>query len=475
MRKSSKKIIRNRWFYSIELVIDLIIVAFSYYFGFRLQRPDLFITVIPVNVAFTIIYVSFISLIFFLALKINRCGERSYSTTILYIVLAIPVIALSSVFIDYIFKGVGIWRRTMFYSLCFQLPVFIIVKFVISKAHKYIIKLKPCVVVGKTNEESKQFALKIIEDDNNIYEIRCITNQDSKYLYDCIKEIMQVFICPNCSKDIKTEIIEFCVINNIDCAIAPNINDIIINSGKFYNTNDVLFLNMDIKLDIESRIVKRILDIVVSFFLLIVLFPLNIIISLMIKLHDGGKIFCSQVRATRDNKEFKIYKFRTMIEDAENKTGVVLASKDDDRITKLGRFLRKGRLDEIPQLLNVFIGDMTLVGPRPERPELIQKTIKDIPEFRYRTLVKAGLTGLAQTMGRYDTTFYDKLLFDLYYVNNHSILFDLKILFYTLHVLTKPSVTSGISYENKYAIKLLNEKGYTIEYKNDYIEIKDNT
>ena len=464
-------IIRNRWFYSIELLIDLIIVAFSYYFGFRLQRPELFFNTLPVNVAFTLIYVLFVSLVFFIAFKIHKCGEKPYSTTILFIVLSLPLIALSSVFIDYIVKGVGIWRRTMFYAICFQLPTFVIIKFLFTKIHKKIIKLKPSVIVGQTNDEAINIALKIIEDKNKLYDVKYIINQNSEKLYECINESMQVFICPTCSERKKTEIIEFCVVNNIDCSISPNVKDIIINSGNFYNTSDVLFLNMDIGLDIESRIVKRTMDIIISFISTILLSPLILVISLLIKLQDGGKVLYSQIRATRDNKEFKIYKFRTMIENAEEETGVVLAKANDERITKLGHLLRKFRLDEIPQLLNIIKGDMTLVGPRPERPELIHKTIKNIPEYKYRTLVKAGLTGLAQTMGRYDTIFKDKLLLDLYYVNNHSLLFDLKILFYTLHVLTTPSVTSGISNENTDIIKALKAKGYTVKVHDDYYEI----
>jgi lipopolysaccharide/colanic/teichoic acid biosynthesis glycosyltransferase len=137
----------------------------------------------------------------------------------------------------------------------------------------------------------------------------------------------------------------------------------------------------------------------------------------------------------------------------------------------LGKFLRASRIDEIPQLYNVLKGEMSLVGPRPERPDLAKGVIDEIPEFKYRTLVKAGLTGLAQTMGRYDTSFKDKLMFDIYYVNNYSLILDLKILFYTLHTITKPSVTSGIS-ENIDSIELLEKRGYKFKTDNNTIMVK---
>jgi lipopolysaccharide/colanic/teichoic acid biosynthesis glycosyltransferase len=189
-----------------------------------------------------------------------------------------------------------------------------------------------------------------------------------------------------------------------------------------------------------------------------------LIISIAIKVSDKGKIIYSQNRLTRGNREFKLYKFRTMIENAEDKTGPVLAKADDLRITKPGKFLRASRLDEIPQLFNVLKGEMSIIGPRPERPSLMEETVKTIPEFSYRTLVKAGVTGLAQTLGRYNTEFKDKVRFDLYYVNNYSLLLDLKILFYTFHTLFTPSVAGGIkeNMDDEAILKAVKEKGVSI-------------
>ena len=163
----------------------------------------------------------------------------------------------------------------------------------------------------------------------------------------------------------------------------------------------------------------------------------------MIKCTDKGPVFYTQQRLTLNGKVFPIYKFRTMVVDAEKKSGPVKAGDKDPRILPVGRFLRATRLDELPQLLNILKGDMSLVGPRPERPELAEIITKNIPEFSYRLKVKAGLTGYAQIYGKYCTTSYDKLKLDLTYIRNYSIWMDLKLILMTPKVLFMKEATEG--------------------------------
>ena len=157
-----------------------------------------------------------------------------------------------------------------------------------------------------------------------------------------------------------------------------------------------------------------------------------------IKIDDRGKIFYKQKRLTMNAKEFYVYKFRSMIPDAEKDGIPRLASNSDSRITRVGKFLRKCRLDEIPQLINILRGDMSVVGPRPERPELTEKYEKEMPEFRFRLKVKAGLTGYAQVTGVYDTTPYDKLKMDLMYIERYSMVMDLRLILMTLKTIIFP-------------------------------------
>jgi len=187
---------------------------------------------------------------------------------------------------------------------------------------------------------------------------------------------------------------------------------------------------------------KRTGDIICSALALIVLSPLFLVVAIMIKAHDGGPVFFLQERVTKNHKRFWIYKFRSMVVDAE-KDGMRRATSRDSRITPIGRFIRATRIDELPQLLNIIRGDMSIVGPRPERWELDQAYTEQIPEFSNRLKVQAGLTGYAQVFGKYNTTPEDKLKLDLLYINQRSVLLDLKLILYTIKILFTPESTEG--------------------------------
>ena len=169
--------------------------------------------------------------------------------------------------------------------------------------------------------------------------------------------------------------------------------------------------------------------------------------AIAIKIGDPGPVFYSQIRTGRYNQPFKVYKFRTMKVDAEKYSGPMLATENDPRITKLGRFLRAVRLDELPQIWNVLIGDMSIVGPRPERPFFVEKYVKEMPEYAYRHNVKPGITGMAQVYGKYNTTAFDKLVYDLMYIQKCSLITDLTIIIQTVRVLFSKSATEGTGIE----------------------------
>lgn len=170
-----------------------------------------------------------------------------------------------------------------------------------------------------------------------------------------------------------------------------------------------------------------------------------LVVSILIKIDSRGPIFFKQDRVTENGKTFYVYKFRTMVENAEKLTGPVLATDNDPRITKIGNILRATRIDEIPQIINVFSGNMSIVGPRPERQFFIDQYLESTPEFAFRTAVKAGITGLAQVSGKYTTTFEDKLRYDLMYIKNYSFLLDMKILFKTIKVVFTKEASAGLS------------------------------
>ena len=194
----------------------------------------------------------------------------------------------------------------------------------------------------------------------------------------------------------------------------------------------------------EQKILKRMLDIAVSIPAIIILLPLMALTAIAIKADSKGPVIYSQERVGQYGKTFKVYKFRSMRQDAEAQSGPVLAKEGDSRITKVGRFIRATRIDELPQLFNVLKGEMSIVGPRPERPFFVEQFIKEKPEYAYRHNVKPGITGLAQIAGKYNTTAYDKLIYDLIYIQEQSVKTDLIIMLQTFKVLITKESTEGV-------------------------------
>ena len=243
----------------------------------------------------------------------------------------------------------------------------------------------------------------------------------------------------------RNQLLKLCYGQGIRTYTVPKVSDVINRSSEDLNMFDTpLLLSRNEDLLAEQIILKRLTDIVLSAIGLILTAPFFLIIGIMIKATDGGPVFYKQVRLTKDRKEFEIYKFRTMIQNAEKDGKARLASENDDRILPVGKFLRATRMDELPQLLNILKGEMSLVGPRPERPELAEEIEKEIPEFAYRLKVKAGLTGYAQIYGKYNTTSYDKVKLDLTYIRNYSYFLDWKLIMMTPKILLMKESTEGL-------------------------------
>lgn len=262
-----------------------------------------------------------------------------------------------------------------------------------------------------------------------------------------------VFLCGISSHD-RNLILKQCVNRGITVYVMPKIGDIIMSGAKQMHLFHLPFLRVG-RYDPapEYLLMKRIFDIVVSACALTVLSPLMLGVAIAIR-RDGGPAFYRQKRLTRDGKVFEVLKFRSMRVDAEKDGVARLSTGDaDPRITPIGHFIRKVRIDELPQLINILLGDMTIVGPRPERPEIAAQYEQELPEFRLRLQAKAGLTGYAQVYGKYNTTPYDKLQMDLMYIANPSFLEDLHIIFATIKILFLPESTEGVAEGQETAMK----------------------
>lgn len=245
----------------------------------------------------------------------------------------------------------------------------------------------------------------------------------------------------------RSVIVKHCLKENIRSFLIPRVGDLIITGARRTHMFHLLLLKVErYNPTLEYVIVKRMGDIVLSLIAIVLFSPIILVTAICIKAEDHGPVIYKQCRLTKNGKEFNIYKFRSMKVDAEEDGVARLSTGDsDDRITRVGRYIRKVRIDELPQLFNILKGDLTIVGPRAERPELAIEYEKELPEFSLRLQTKAGLTGYAQVYGKYNTTPYDKLLMDLMYIANASVFEDIRIIFATVKILFMPESTEGVA------------------------------
>ena len=263
-----------------------------------------------------------------------------------------------------------------------------------------------------------------------------------------IDKFESVIICDVPAR-MRNDLLKYCYQQNKSIYVIPKISDIVIRSASDISYFDSPIIKCNsVGLTVEQRAIKRLVDVVCSLLALVFLSPLFIVISLAIKLYDGGPVFYKQKRCTRDLETFDILKFRSMIVDAE-KDGPQPAVDNDSRITPVGKIIRALRVDELPQIINILKGDMSIVGPRPERIEHVEKYSEEIPEFVCRYKVKGGLTGYAQVYGKYNTSAYNKLKMDLIYIQNYSLAMDFKLILMTVRILFKKESTEGFDNKRK--------------------------
>lgn len=269
---------------------------------------------------------------------------------------------------------------------------------------------------------------------------------------EAIAECEGVMICETASHP-RNEVLKYCFIHSVRTYVVPKVTDLMLmGSDEMHLFDTPLLLSRNQGLTGEQQAVKRLFDIVLSLIACVIASPLMLVIAIAIKAYDGGPVIYKQIRLTKDGKEFYIYKFRSMGVDAE-KGGARLAMKNDSRVTPVGKVIRNLHLDELPQLFNILKGDMSFVGPRPERPEIFKQYEENLPEFAFRLKVKAGLTGYAQVYGKYNTTPRDKVKLDVTYIEHYSIWLDIKLMLLTFKILFQKENTEGVDENQTTALK----------------------
>jgi exopolysaccharide biosynthesis polyprenyl glycosylphosphotransferase len=287
------------------------------------------------------------------------------------------------------------------------------------------------------NKGEKWFDVKgVIQTDTEAYQIK-----ESSF-----SDIDLFILSPNIELKLKVEFMRFAGRERKEVLVIPEFHELFLIGAESQQIDDMIVYSIrSPHLSHLQRIVKRTVDLIVSIALLILASPLMFLMMILIPMSSNGRAFFQQERVGRDEKPFMVLKFRSMVDNAEQNTGPVLALDRDARITKLGRFIRATRIDELPQLINVIRGEMSLVGPRPEREFFIHSFKTELPHYSYRSMVKPGITGLAQVMGNYSTLPSDKLRYDLIYIKNYSFLLDLKILFQTIIVVLQREQSKGVA------------------------------
>jgi len=434
----------GRIFKLLEIIMDIVLVNLGFYFAFLLrfkmnyleENFEPFLEIIPFISLYTLILFSIYGV--FSMIKYSAL-ENMYS-----IVLSLTIIDIMAIATTFFTRGFSFPRSIFIIAWLIQVILLLTWKMLILKVEIKMNKQKTVLILGE-KEEAEKIAKKIINSRKQMESVKYICSHIDERIYQLIDEVDDVFICASLNGNIKTKIMTYCIGKSKVVYIVPELFEIALIKAKMEQFDDVPAFKIDnLYLSLENRIGKRFIDLFFSFIGITLTLPIMIIVALFIKIYDGGNVIFAQERITRENKSFKLYKFRTMILNAEAYTGPVLATDSDPRITPMGKFFRSTRLDELPQLFNVLKGEMSLVGPRPERQYFIDQFKEEIPNFKYRVTVKAGLTGLAQVLGKYSTDPKNKLRYDLLYIRDYSLLLDIKIILQTIKIMFMKNSSAGI-------------------------------
>ena len=438
-------------FYKVLIIlIDLalinlaIVVAFLIKFNFDLPEFNFnpYIAAAP--------YITIAALILMDVYGLMNFYRKTFTETLTSIVFIVVLLSIITVAITYFKQGFSFPRSVLLLSPVLQFGLLGLWKVLLYKLRNAVVGKKSVMLIGGDDVYSVLDKIRNSAEAQGKY-IRHVFNiKDEGLIHKRVGEIDEVFLCSDVSAEQKMRVIVSCLGSRKVIYVVPQLFEISLLNSKLTQFDDIPAFVIDgLDLSIEQRFLKRIFDLIVAAVGIILTSPVMLVAAIAVKVSSPGPIIFSQERVTRRNRIFKIYKFRTMCDDAECKTGPVISGTDDPRVTQIGRIMRKLRIDELPQFFNVLLGDMSIIGPRPERPYFVEQYIRDIPEYEHRTTVRAGITGFAQVLGKYDTTPEDKLRYDLLYIKNYSLLLDIKLVFQTIKVmLTGNNISENSFYKN---------------------------
>ncbi len=417
------------------------------YFDFPDPNWDAFISLLPWIIVIGLFLISVYELYII-------DGKQTLTDLIRKILVVVTMLTFLTMASSYLFRAFAMPRSVIVISTLFMVVYLFVFKAVFLKLTRRKVVGKFLIIGNETNAE--QLITKINYPMLKRSEITCVKEgSNMKGIKQLVINSDYIILCTDISKELKSQVIYHAMEHNKEVYVIPTLYELVLQRATTSPLDDTLVMGVKpFGLTWEKTFIKRLFDIVFSLLVLIVISPLLLVMAIIVKLEDPkASAIYSQERLGKDDKPFTIYKFRSMISDAESYTGPILASTNDDRITKVGKFIRATRIDELPQFFNVLKGDMSIVGPRPEREFFINKLLKEHYHYGYRNRVKPGITGYAQVMGKYTTVAEDKLRFDLFYIRNYSFWLDLLIILKTFLVVFDKSKSEGTETKKKVSTK----------------------
>lgn len=448
MFKHIKEIFSNNVFRVFMPLVDLLIILGANYFCFYIFRDSLdnfytnyfsFLYVYP--------YMAVGYLILARIFDIEKPKDFTFFGTAYTVSLIIIILLFFTMAMSFLVREFAYPRSILLLSSIVEIIAISLWYWIANLFYQQTNEQNKVLIIGEVR--GRELAQKLLLSKGMWSNVKRICYHKSEHLEESIDNCDVAIITEDVSEDRKQNIIKLCIEKGKQTLYEPKNKEILLFNASMIQVDDSPMLAVkELGIQTGNESVKRLMDMVIASVGAIVFIVPTIIIYLALKI-SGGTAFYVQERVTRGDKIFKIYKFRTMVENAEAISGPVLAQEKDKRITRFGHFMRATRLDEIPQIFNVLKGDMSIVGPRPERPFFVEQFCKELPEYNMRHRVKAGLTGLAQVQGRYNTSVRDKLKYDLLYINAYSLALDIKLILQTLNILLRSDSTQGLkSIEN---------------------------
>jgi exopolysaccharide biosynthesis polyprenyl glycosylphosphotransferase len=438
----------------IRVIGDIIFINLSFYLAFKLnwispitsRNYNAYIQLIPYISIFTIILFNMYGLY-------NNQLKRRLEEIFYTFIPATFILVLFTGSVSYLTQNLAFPRSVYLLSLPSIFIVMVCWRYASIALERLVAQKEDIIILAKGKSAAKLFK-NINNSVHGNYNIKKIIIDDKNYLKDINDSNLNIIegfnnleeelksseadiiaLTSNLSEEQKKSALYIALDKGWEVTLVPEFYEIMVSGSQLEQLGEMPVFEILPKSKSVGYAFKRVFDIVLASIGIILSLPLTIPAAIAVKLESRGPLFFTQQRISRNDKKFDVYKFRTMVNDAEKNTGPVLAQENDSRITKVGKILRKTRIDEVPQLLNVLKGDMSIVGPRPERPHFVEQFEKDLPHYKFRHHIKSGITGLAQVHGFYDTDAEDKLRMDLLYANRRSLFFDIRIILETLKVI----------------------------------------